>query len=127
MLIRIESCEECPAMSATYYAHWCKENYIPSYPEIPSWCPLRKMEVERIEVIAPAEAILRDIRENLKEPHCPTCGGSGKVDFGPGTAIMWKPCPDCQPKCERCGEPYQHVRPGKWQEMCDCQKGVKDE
>ena len=37
------------------------------------------------------------------------------------TSVEAKPYKDLpDPTCRACGEPMQHVRPGKWQLMCEC-------
>lgn len=53
MLIRIESCGECPAFEVTGIWNWCKVKGSTLGADkdpttVPSWCPLRSCEVEDI-------------------------------------------------------------------------------
>ena len=96
MLIRIESCEECPVRKG--YSHYNKPTYCPLKsvrdwcPDgfVPAWCPLREREV-KIHSCGVGYVI-----ENAQP--CVRCNGD-EICYPPEdddhTGVGF-PCPDCQ-------------------------------
>ena len=100
MILKIDSCGECPA-SFMDSERWtlCKitNRHHKNIEPVPTWCLLREREVKG--------RLLPDIEDlshaiDFEEPKCGTCDGTGKLIHAEGTTLYPQapelPCPDCE-------------------------------
>ncbi len=109
MILRIDSCGECPAKTGEFHGNdgWSEYDcaiingvhtmITKEKGTIPLWCPLREREVKG-RFLPDIEDLSHTIY--FEGPKCGTCDGTGKLIHAEDTTLYPQapelPCPDCE-------------------------------